>query len=174
MKSIFLTVITLLIMTLTTVLQAKNSQTSEIREIYLVRHAEKQVDGTKDPSLTKKGRQRAENLAKQLKSKNITVIYSTDYKRTIETASPLAKMLAIDITKYNPRDLAAFAKQLKSEKGNALDVGHSNTTPELTSLVSGEQQQSMDESVYDRLYLLQFSDGKVMTHILNTDASPEE
>jgi len=146
-------------------------QATDIREIYLVRHAEKQSDGTSNPALTKAGKQRAENLAKQLEKMNITTIYSTNYKRTMETAMPLAVVLGIEIKQYNPRALADFAKQLMTEKDNVLVVGHSNTTPELTVLLGGDAYGGMDESVYDRLYLLQLSDGKVTTTLLKTTSS---
>lgn len=151
---------------LMTALLLPESQATELREIYLVRHAEKQADGTKDPSLTKAGEQRALNLVERLKTKNIRVIYSTDYKRTMETARPLSKATALEIQKYNPGDLAAFAKQLKSETGNTLVVGHSNTTPELASLLSGQKQVPMDETIYDGLYIVQIEKDKVLVQYL--------
>lgn len=119
---------------------------------YLVRHAEKQKDGTKDPSLTGRGEQRAAYLAKQLSFADISKIYSTDYKRTRETAEPLANMLGLPIVIYNPRELADFAESLKAESGNFLIVGHSNTTPNLGSLLSGFEIDPIDETEYENLY----------------------
>jgi len=84
---------------------------------------------------------------------------------------PLAVVLGIEIKQYNPRALADFAKQLMTEKDNVLVVGHSNRTPELTVLLGGDAYGGMDESVYDRLYLLQLSDGKVTTTLLKTTSS---
>ena len=80
------------------------------RSIYLVRHAEKQADGTANPSLTKQGLQRANNLAQQLKDKNIVAVYSTSYNRTQQTAAPLAKLLGLDVQTYDPRKLLEFAE----------------------------------------------------------------
>ena len=119
---------------------------------YLVRHAEKQQDGTKNPHLTERGVERAEYLAQQLSSIELTRIYSTDYHRTLETAEPLSELLDIPIKLYNPRELEQFAKALKKETGQVLIVGHSNTTPELTALLSDETVEPMDETEYDNLY----------------------
>ena len=56
--------------------------------LYLVRHAEKQADGSRDPNLTEAGEQRAKFLAAWLKNKQIGDIYSSGYQRTIGTARP--------------------------------------------------------------------------------------
>jgi phosphohistidine phosphatase SixA len=122
------------------------------QNIYLLRHAEKQADGTKDPSLTEAGIERANNLVALLEDKNITSIYSTKYKRTLETATPLAKSLKIDVQQYYPSKLQEFAEQIKNVAGNIVIVGHSNTTPSLTHLISGKATTAIDESEYDRLY----------------------
>lgn len=119
---------------------------------YLVRHAEKQIDGTKNPHLTEQGHQRAQYLAQQLSLAKITKIYSTDYHRTQETAKPLSELLGISVEPYDPRKLEEFAESVKAETGNILIVGHSNTTPQLTALLSGEEVDEMDESEYEDLY----------------------
>src|SRR6266446_2098902 len=62
--------------------------------ILIVRHAEK-ADATKDPDLSEAGRARSEGLAKTLRDANITAIYATEFKRTQQTAAPLAKALGI-------------------------------------------------------------------------------
>ena len=127
---------------------------------YLLRHAEKQSDGTKDPHLTEQGRQRAEFLAQQLSLANITKIYSSDYHRTQETAKPLSDLYGISVESYNPKELEAFAQNLKTETGNIVVVGHSNTTPTLAALLSGQEVDAIDESEYENLYQLTLIDGK--------------
>jgi len=128
------------------------SQTYADGTFYLLRHAEKQKDGTKDPHLTKRGEQRAAYLAQQLSLANVTKIYSTDYTRTLETAKPLSELLGVSVELYNPRKLEEFAEALKKETGHIVIVGHSNTTPQLTALLSGAEVDSMDESEYENLY----------------------
>jgi broad specificity phosphatase PhoE len=119
---------------------------------YLVRHAEKQVDGTKDPHLTDKGHKRAGLLAKQLSAANITKIYSSDYHRTKETAKPLAEILDLSVESYDPSKLKEFSEVLKLQAGQIVIVGHSNTTPPLAALLSGMPVEEMDESEYENLY----------------------
>jgi len=136
-------------------------------DIYLVRHAEKVTDGSKDPELTGVGRQRAVNLAVVLKSAKIEGIFSSDYKRTRETAAPLAKALDLEMELYDPGDLESLAAQLLKLRSNALVVGHSNTTPELADLMGGDGGTPIVEAwEYDRLYLIQTENGKVTRTIL--------
>jgi len=79
---------------------------------YLVRHAEKVLD-QRDPDLTPAGYKRADDLAARLASVPLSAIYSSDYKRTRQTAAPVATAQDVTITLYDPRDLAGFAAALK-------------------------------------------------------------
>ena len=131
--------------------------------IYLTRHAEKLTLGS-DPSLSDAGKLRANNIASMLQKANIHAIYSTSYNRTLETATPLSELISVGIQAYDPFDLAGFATDLQTLTGNTLVVGHSNTTPELVSLLGGDAGTAIDESEYDRLYQLIFNqDGSVTT-----------
>lgn len=127
--------------------------------IYLFRHAEKQSDGTRDPSLTEAGVVRASTLADHLKSAALVTVYSTDYKRTQETAAPVATAKQLTVQSYDPRKLGEFAEQLKKEAGPILVVGHSNTTPHLVSLLSGEKHGALEDYQYDHLYMVTLTDG---------------
>jgi len=127
---------------------------------YLLRHAEKQADGTKDPHLTERGERRATFLAQQLSLANITKIYSTDYHRTKETVQPLSELLGVSVELYNPRELQEFADSLKKESGQIVIVGHSNTTPMLTTLLSDAVVDDIDESEYENMYQIVLIDGK--------------
>ena len=118
--------------------------------IYLVRHAEK--DEGKDPVLTKKGESRAQQLAYLLGEANITKIYSTQYNRTKQTAQPLVDKTGLSLEYYDPRQLQEFALKLKMIKGNILVVGHSNTTPQLTELLSGQKTKELTEADYGDVY----------------------
>lgn len=152
-----------LLMTFVTTAMANPSQ------IYLVRHAEK-VTTERNGDLTRQGQQRAAQLAHLLKDAGISAIYSSDYKRTQQTAKPLAKQLKLAAQSYNPRELKAFAEQLKQQSGVIVVVGHSNTTPQLVRLLGGEAKD-MNESEYTRLYQLSFNGkAKVSTVLLHTTA----
>ena len=125
---------------------------------YLVRHAEKQDDGTRNPSLTEAGAARADAIAQKLADTKLNTVYSTDYKRTIETATPTAKQHALEVTKYDPRKLKGFAAELKGMDGTHLIVGHSNTTPYLASLLIEEKLPMLTEKQYDRVYIVRIDD----------------
>jgi len=121
---------------------------------YLVRHAEKTKD-KKDPALTEAGTRRAQDLALRLKGVPVTKIYSSDYKRTRDTAAPIAAATSLEVVIYDPRDLEGFSKSLLTETGHIVVVGHSNTTPELSGFLGGDSGEPIVEATeYDRLYIL--------------------
>ncbi|MCI8482471.1 MAG: histidine phosphatase family protein [Clostridia bacterium] len=72
-------------------------------KIILVRHAEcegnvtNSLTGRTDFKLTQKGREMAQKLAEELKKYNIDAIYSSTSVRCVETVTPIAKYLKLDI-----------------------------------------------------------------------------
>ncbi len=129
--------------------------------LYLVRHAEKVADGTRDPDLTGPGRARADAIAARLQNKEIGDIWSSDYQRTRETAAPLARELGLQIRIYNPKEQNNLIAQLKERQHNALIAGHSNTIPELARLLCDCEVSDIEETEYDRFIVIQMRDGKV-------------
>jgi len=139
------------------------TQAADSFSIYLIRHAEKQVGG-EDPGLTPCGELRAEQIAKLLEHTEIKHIYSTAYQRTMATAKPFAQQQKLPIKQYSPAKLAEFKQQLLTQKEHALVVGHSNTTPQLTALLSDLDVADITEKQYRNLYQIQVSDsGKTLT-----------
>ncbi len=137
--------------------------------LYLVRHAEK-VDASADPDLSASGRVRSDVLAHVLADAGLTGIYSTDFKRTRQTAAPTAEALHLPIASYNPRDLTGFAAQVKTQPGRFLIVGHSNTTPALVRALGGDPVRPIPDIEYDRLYLIVIRDGTVSSTLLRFGA----
>lgn len=138
--------------------------------VFLVRHAEKSSGAaggaSQDPGLTEAGRDRARALARVLGPAGITAIHSTDYRRTLGTARPLADALGREVTIYQPDELEALAERLRGTGGRHLVVGHSNTTPELVSMLGGEPGPPIDEECeYDRLYVLVLEPDRTATTI---------
>ncbi len=133
---------------MSTVVFSANEQT-----IFLVRHAEK-VAGKSDPELTKQGTSRAQVLAQLLRDKNISVIYSTQYRRTLATANPLADALNVKVSTYDPDQLMALASKVKASGKNTLIVGHSNTTPAMAAALGADPGEEIKETEYDRLYII--------------------
>lgn len=158
MNSRLLKIVFLLMTVATGAAAREENGQSPLQVIYLVRHAEKVVgpgDHERDPPLTDTGLARAQYLAYVLKAAGIEKIYTTDYRRTRQTAEPLAQKLRQQPEVYDPRRLRAFARQLKKSKSHSLVVGHSNTTPQLVELLGGAGGQPIDEATeYDRLYIV--------------------
>lgn len=132
--------------------------------IYLVRHAEKEAGP--DPDLTIVGRARADILAQELAGAGLTSVWSTDTKRTVETAKPAAYQAGLPVQIYDPARLDAFAKQLKALPGNILIIGHSNTTPQLVEALGGKPGAPIVEATeYDRLYVVTVTRGRVRSEM---------
>jgi len=132
-----------------------NSQDNFDTHFIFVRHAEKQ--GGKDPALTKSGILRAQILGDILKPIKLNAIYSSDYKRTRETALKTSVLQSVETTIYNPRELEEFARRVKHKHigENVLIVGHSNTTPNLINHLLQEQRLAqIPESQYNDIFIM--------------------
>ena len=135
---------------------------------YLVRHAEKVtsdhqivLDDPNDPPLLPIGEVRAQALADRLIDAEITKIWSTDTRRTLSTAAPLAERLGLTVQLYDASDLEAFATILKADAGsNVLVVGHSNTTPSLAAALGADPGDPIvEKGENDRLYVIDLATG---------------
>jgi broad specificity phosphatase PhoE len=164
MRTLFYVSLTAIIMAVALIACSKAPAQSESYTIYLVRHADKVLDKSRDPALSPQGQARASALAERLSSEGILGIYSSDYIRTRDTAAPLAERINIDITLYDPRDLAALAEVLMADGRTALVVGHSNTTPQLAERLGANPGPPIIEATeYDRLYKIVLRDGRLIT-----------
>ena len=127
--------------------------------IILVRHAEK-IDNSRDPELSESGKKRSQLLARMLAESGVSEIYSTPYLRTQSTVQPLAEALSLEVQTYDPRNLEGFASELQAKEGIIVVAGHSNTTPSLASLLTGQELTRLDESDYQQFFLVSFSGDK--------------
>jgi len=127
----------------------------DITTFILVRHAEKATDGTKDPDLTDEGKARAIALSKLLKEIKVDAIYSTGFKRTRNTVSPLAMDKKLTIEPYEAMKGEAFDAMLSKHKGGTVVVcGHSNTTPWVANYFAASQIKDFEDSDYDNLIVV--------------------
>lgn len=134
------------------------------KTIYLVRHAEKEPG--RDPKLTPDGLIRAEALADYVSGAKLGAVFSTQFRRTRDTASPVAQRTGLPILYYDPSDLSGFADTLRAASGNVLVVGHSNTTPDLVTALGGDAGEPIVEATeYDRIYVLVLRGGEVKTEL---------
>ncbi|MEP6685335.1 MAG: histidine phosphatase family protein [Verrucomicrobiota bacterium] len=129
--------------------------------IFIVRHAERAdaASGSpatmpSDPDLSEAGRVRAESLGSALKDAAITAIYVTEYKRTQQTAAPLAKATGISVTIAPAKETGALIAKLRSSRGNALVIGHSNTLPEIIKALGVSTPVTIPDSEYDNLFVV--------------------
>lgn len=128
--------------------------------VYLVRHAEKADDGTNDPPLAVAGQIRVRILRVLLADADLTHVHTTDWKRTRETAVPIAEAAGLEPVLYDPRELEDVAAEIGATPGRHLVVGHSDTTPRLTAALGGDPSGSIQELEYDRLYIVTIVPGR--------------
>lgn len=125
--------------------------------IFLVRHAERAAISGHVPSdtgLSREGKARAQDLAQALRDAQITAIYTSEFKRTRETAEPLAHSSGIRPEVVQSDDFRTLLAKLKALRGNALVVGHSNTLPQIISALGASARVTVAETDYDNLFMV--------------------
>jgi phosphohistidine phosphatase SixA len=136
--------------------------------VILVRHAEKMAESvdsiagmlsSEDPALSEIGRERARALARVLGEAGVDAIYATQYVRTKSTAQPLADLLGLDVieaTAGRGEYAAEMAEAIRAEHIGevVLDVGHSNTVPDLIQALGAGPVPEINENEYDGLYVV--------------------
>ncbi|WP_037320185.1 phosphoglycerate mutase family protein [Salegentibacter sp. Hel_I_6] len=139
------------------IIENAKQPSEEITTYYFIRHTEKDTtDSTnKDPNLTEAGLKRAENWAKTFKDIDFDLIYSSDYKRTLNTAKPIAEAKNKEIRIFNTEKLNDKDFQEETKNKTVLVVGHSNLNPEWVNYILGkEKYEDLDESVYGSLFIV--------------------
>ena len=123
-------------------LSSCTSEESNTTTYYLIRHAEKDRTDEKDrnPNLNEKGLERAKKWAQYFKKIDLDAVYSTNYNRTQQTATPTAKDKKLEILNYSPRKMYDSIFQQNTKGKTVLVVGHSNTTPAFTNKILGEKK----------------------------------
>jgi broad specificity phosphatase PhoE len=114
--------------------------------VLLVRHAERADGGMPpagmstpaDPDLSAEGRARAERLADMLAQAGVTRIVVSEFRRTQQTAAPLAARLGLTPERASSKDTPGLAKQLSASKnGVVLVIGHNTTVPAVIAALGG-------------------------------------
>src|SRR5262245_19410063 len=117
----------------------------------IVRHADPVAGGT-DPGLSPAGQRRAATLAKMLKDAGIEAIFTSELRRTKETAASLASLLSITPTVIAD-DPAVAANQIRAAK-RVLVIGHTNTVPPIIKALGGPANVVIGATEFDRLLVL--------------------
>jgi len=131
--------------------------------VIFVRHAEKAALPADDPALSDAGQRRAALLARQLVDADVVpgagvdAVYSTSFRRTVETAKPVADALNLPLQVYDAADTQTIVDVIiKEHKGKIiLVVGHSNTVPEMiANMGASKNVPPIAENEFDNIYLV--------------------
>lgn len=126
---------------------------------YLLRHFEKELGD--NPKLTEQGHSRARALATYFRYIPLSGVYSTDYRRTQQTAADTATLHKQAVVTYAPSEPEQFIDEI-SVLSHVLVVGHSNTIPDLVRALGGEAKD-LTEGDYGRLFIVTRDGDSVMT-----------
>jgi broad specificity phosphatase PhoE len=132
--------------------------------VIVIRHAERADGGAgantmtatpSDPPLSPLGEARAARLASMLADAGVTAIYTTEFKRTQETAGPLASKLGLKIEVVPSKDTGELIARIRRDqpKGIVVVIGHSNTVPEVVKAFTG-RTVSMRDDEYTAMFVL--------------------
>jgi phosphohistidine phosphatase SixA len=125
--------------------------------VFVARHAER-ADAPaldqEDPVLSEIGRDRAVRLGAMLRDAGVDAIYVTKYRRTQQTAAPLAALLGVGPA-LTPDTIPDLVSTLKARHADdvVLIVGHSSTVPAIVRALSGFIV-SLDDSDYTSLFVV--------------------
>jgi broad specificity phosphatase PhoE len=138
------------------VLLSAQSSARAQEAIYLVRHAER-ADQSDDPPLSTEGVGRSFRLRDMLKDAGITRIFTSEFRRTIDTAAPLASAIHVSPQRVPAEGDALAAKITASNaRDRILVVGHSNTLPALLHALHVEPPITIADDAYDNLFIVVF------------------
>lgn len=126
------------------------------RVVILVRHAERAGGMGADVGLSEAGRCRAKVLSTMLADSGIKAIYTSEVKRTQQTAEPLAEKLGIGpqvVPASKVEEIVAKLRQSPPDTAS-LVVGHSNTVPEIVKRLSGQTVAPIADDQFDRMFIV--------------------
>jgi 2,3-bisphosphoglycerate-dependent phosphoglycerate mutase len=149
-----------LIILLTTGIVSCNRPQAGSTTVLIVRHAEKASDAEDSP-LTEAGTQRAQALVGVVGDAGVSSIYSTQFKRNLDTAKPLSERLGITVTEVpvnlqNPgnygKTLAGTIKEKHSGQ-TVVVVGHGNTIESIVEGLTG-RAASLGDIQYNDFFII--------------------
>ena len=139
---------------------------------YLIRHAEKvrTNKSDRDPKLNEKGILRALNWKEYFLDKDITKIYSTNYKRTLETVKPFQEAIGLATILYSPSSID-YKDFISSNEGEVvLIVGHSNTIPNFANeLINDQVYDQIDDLNNSNLYVVNLCDSSISHSLIKVN-----
>jgi broad specificity phosphatase PhoE len=138
-----------------------------ITQYYFIRHAEK-VDSSKNPDLSEKGLEKAQQWKTLFSKINFDAVYSTDFNRTLQTIQPIVAGNNQLLKIYNPKmiDIEAFKKETHGR--TILVVGHSNTIPNMVNQIIKENKYTnIEENQFGNLYIVTLFENQIVSQLLH-------
>ncbi|MDZ4674456.1 MAG: phosphoglycerate mutase family protein [Gemmatimonadota bacterium] len=139
---------------------AASAQAAAPVTIFVVRHAER-ASTEADSPLSEIGKARAERLAAMLASAGVAHAISTQFIRTKDTVAPLASRMGVTPVVVGTSDMNPLISMLQGlpAGSKALVAGHSNTINVIVGRLTGQEIPALEDSVYDRLYVVTLQGG---------------
>ncbi len=157
---------------LLTIFLAFSIPENDCSTFYLIRHAEKvRINKTdRDPALNEKGMIRALNWRDFFIDKDISKIYSTNYKRTLETVKPIEVAMGLTAILYSPSSID-YKNFISSNKGEiVLVVGHSNTIPDFVNeLINDQVYSQIDDLNNSNLYIVSLCESNISHRLIKVN-----
>jgi broad specificity phosphatase PhoE len=120
---------------------------------YVMRHLHTPA-GERDPDLTAEGQRQAALLTQWFRDRRPAAIYVSDFRRTRQTAAPLAAALGLTPIVYDPADTPALLVRVRGGPLPALIVGHSNTVPDIVAQLGGERPAPLVHEDFGDIWLI--------------------
>ncbi len=144
--------------------------------VYIVRHAEKAAVNPSDPELSAIGFARADSLAIQLREAGINVIITTQLKRTVLTARPLARLRGVTpeiVPTSTPAHIDSVVAAVNRHPGaTILVVGHSITIGHIARKLGGDPIGDLCDHEYSNLIIMSIPRGKTTKMLVEKYGPP--
>lgn len=143
---------------------ASRAAAQEPTVVILVRHAEKARGGGDDPALTREGQARARALADALADARVDAVITTQYRRTRDTAAPLAaaRHLTPEVVDVHQGDsVGRIAQDVRRHAGQTvLVVAHAESVARIIAALGGPRLPDLCDTEYAHLFVLVLRPGR--------------
>jgi 2,3-bisphosphoglycerate-dependent phosphoglycerate mutase len=125
-----------------------------------------------DPELSPQGKERAQRLVNTIRKYQPAAIYSSNFRRTRYTVTPLADQIdphyRTMIQLYDHTKLGELVNRMMESGVRSMVVaGHNTTTPALANLLLKENKyQPLAESEYGKIWIIKIKNGKARAEVI--------
>ena len=120
---------------------------------YVMRHLNTPA-GERDPDLLPEGQRLAALLPARVAGHPPRTIFVSDYRRTRQTAAPLAARFGLTPIAYDPADTPGLVARARAAPGPVLIVGHSNTAPDIIEQLGGVRPAALSHPDFGDLWTI--------------------